>query len=134
MMKITKLLWKAGFKMKAILIDPKEKKISEVDSDFSDIKIIHEILQCETFCGAGVPGSDGTEIFYLDDEGMFNSTDYWNYSGYPQTLAGRGLIVGVGYGGYERSTSLTVEEVENKITFNIDFDPSTLKFEVIALD
>jgi len=119
--------------MKAILIDPKENKISEIEGDFSDIKIIHGVLQCETFCGAGVPNTSRPEIFYLDDEGMFNSKDYWNYAGYHQTLAGRGLIVGVGSGGYEQSTSLTVDEVKSKVTFDVEFDPSKLEFRIYAL-
>lgn len=108
--------------MKAILIDPIEKKITEVDHD-GDYKQIYRLIDCEIFTTVGIDSPDETSdprdnSIFIDDEGLLNDPRYFfQWSGYPQPLAGKGLILGCNEEGESCSTNWTVNRVRKKVTF-----------------
>lgn len=105
--------------MRAILIDPKNKSVSEVEYD-GNYKSIYKLIDCGTFTVIQI---DETESIIIDDEGLFKSLDsqepddFFLWEGYNQPLAGKGLILGVDREGESVATKLTVEEVKAKVSF-----------------
>ena len=100
--------------MKSILIDVFNKEIREVDysGDFQDI---YKLIECSCFTIATV---DDKNVLYVDDEGLLNNPKhFFKYEGYHQPLAGNCLILGDNGMGESADTTLTVQEVEDKVTF-----------------
>ena len=86
---------------KAILIDPFNKVIEEVEYEYggSYTQITEHIATPEAprpmFCTVNI---DDANTIYLDDEGLYRDTQaYFQWEGYHQPLQGRGLILGVDY-------------------------------------
>lgn len=99
--------------MKAILIDPAgETLVSEVEVG-RDYREIYKQLGCECFTTVGLGPRD---VMYVDDEGLLNGSFQriggFQLKGYPQPLAGRGLILGFRPDGESASTSFTAETAE----------------------
>ena len=103
--------------MKAILIDVKNQEITEVLHD-NTLESIYKHVDCRTF---DVVNIDGVNSIYIDDEGLFVEDQlYFEYSGgtHKVQLAGNGLILGLNHdSGDSISTTLTAEEVRNKVVF-----------------
>jgi hypothetical protein len=62
---------------------------------------------------------DRINCIYVDDEGLLNNPRYFfNYKGYDQPLAGRGLVLGVDREGDTIGTNLTIERLTPLISFS----------------
>lgn len=78
--------------MRAILIDPFTRSITEVEysGDYHDI---YKLIDCDTFTIA--PITHRGDGIFVDDEGLFKPDQaFFKHDGYPQPLAGCGLIMG----------------------------------------
>lgn len=76
--------------MRAILIDPFTQTIEEVDYS-GDYKDIYTLIQCELFSTVYCL----EDTLFVDDEGLYvKDQRYFKVAGYPQPLAGRGLLLG----------------------------------------
>jgi hypothetical protein len=76
--------------MRAILIDPFTQTIEEVDYS-GDYKDIYGLIQCELFSTVYCL----EDTLFVDDEGLYvKDQRYFKVAGYPQPLAGRGLLLG----------------------------------------
>lgn len=108
--------------MKGILIDPFTETISEIEHS-QDYKEIYRVLSHEAVkvdCFSVVSLSD-TESLFVDDEGLLKDPKYFfMYDGYPQPLAGKGLILGLDQEGDSISTQFTVEDIKKKVSFRND--------------
>ena len=108
--------------MKAILIDVENQTIKEVevtkDSKGSNLQSMYKHIQCD--CFTTVVYNENNDIF-VDDEGLLKLTPlskFFLYKGYPQPIAGNGLIVGINNdNGESTDTNLSVDEVAQKIVF-----------------
>lgn len=106
---------------KAILIDVNNKTVTEVtvtkDSEGSELKSMYELIGCEMVEVVNIGEND----IYVDEEGLLNllpSTNFFMWKGYPQPLAGNGLILGYDDNtGDSTDVTLTVEEVKNNVRF-----------------
>ena len=77
--------------MQAILIDPYTQTIEVVEYS-GDYKDISAMLGCDLFTTVYTEMAD---TIYVDDEGLYvEDQRYFNIKGYPQPLAGRGLVLG----------------------------------------
>ena len=99
--------------MRAILIDPFTRTVSDVDTDAS-LDEMYSILGVDLITvmrvGAG-------HAMILDDEGLLKdkaSQAYFTLLGMGQPLAGKGLILGDNYG-ENRAATLTLDEVKEKV-------------------
>ena len=98
--------------MKAILIDPLDQSVSEVDYN-GDYKALYNLLNCRTFDCVRI---DDTNDMYVDDEGLLkNPNRYFKYG--QQTLAGMGLILAHNDEGESVGTTLSSAEVFEKVEF-----------------
>lgn len=108
--------------MKAILIDPVNQTVSEVEHD--DSRTLESINgHIEADCFDVVTVNMKRDGIYVDDEGLFKEDLYiFNYFDpeemyEPAQLAGKGLILGCDDEGRAIAPSLTVEEVRRNVRF-----------------
>lgn len=100
--------------MLAILIDPFTETIEVVDysGDWQDISTL---LECSLFTTIDLSDSD---TLYVDDEGLYvEDQRFFNLEGYPQPLAGRGLVLGYTPDGDSTDSSLTVSQVQDMVSW-----------------
>ena len=99
--------------IKAILIDSKEQRVSEIEFDRDDYKNISRALGCEYFEVVTYINRK-QECLMVDEEGLIRGPveHFFFWRGYPQPLAGNGLIVGTDDEGETVAPQgITVEEV-----------------------
>lgn len=78
--------------MRAILIDPFKHSITEVEYS-GNYQDIYNLIDCDTFTIA--PITHRGDAIFVDDEGLFKPEQaFFKHDGYPQPLAGKGLILG----------------------------------------
>lgn len=96
-------------KLRAILIDPKQKLVSEVHIE-PGLDAIYEQIGVDIFDLARIGPKDW---IYVDDGGMYQKVQhYFVHANYPQPLINRALILGDG-----ESTTFTLEEATAMIAF-----------------
>ncbi len=99
--------------LKAILIDPLEMLVSEVFYG-GEMEEIYELIEAKPFTVAYF-GTDGDGIF-IDDEGLFRQGQrFFKFDGYPQPLAGKGLILGSDESGESIAPTISLDEVRTSI-------------------
>lgn len=100
--------------MKAILIDPFEETVKEIEYN-GDFKHIYELIGADCFDAVRISREDS---IFVDDNGLMNNpTHFFMHEGYPNPLAGKGLILGCDENGDSISPVTTVEEVRSKVKF-----------------
>ena len=100
--------------MKALLIDPFTETVQVVDYS-GDWEDIGGLLDCRYF---DVVRIDDSETLYVDDEGLYvENQRFFTWNGYPNPLAGRGLILGTNEDGESIDTDMEPEDVEKLVTF-----------------
>ena len=100
--------------MLAILIDPFTETIEMVDysGDWEDISAL---IGCSLFTTINLGDSD---TLCVDDEGLYvKNQRFFNLKGYPQPLAGRGLVLGYTLDGDSTDSSLTVSQVQDMVSW-----------------
>jgi hypothetical protein len=109
--------------MKAILIDPVAKTVTEVEND-GTLKDWYKLLDCDTVEVATYLNEQNDSI--LVDENGFAAisldSKFFSVKGGHQPFAGRGLVVGVDDNGETISPTITVEEVKALVSFQNYWD------------
>lgn len=101
--------------MKAILINPYDQTITQVDYS-GDFRDIYKLIEAECFDVANITHGDG---IFVDDEGLMNGpTHFFEHADYHSPLAGKGLILGCNSEGESVDCKTTVEEVKSKVKFS----------------
>lgn len=101
--------------MKAFLIDPTEKSITEVEHEDSS-EDIRKLIGASLFDVVTI--NEARDCIYIDDEGLFNCSDFFQFDGYPAPLAGKGLVLGTDHTGRSTTPRLeSVETLETKVRF-----------------
>lgn len=78
--------------MRAFLIDPAERTLTSIEFE-GDFRKIGELIGCDIITAARI--NDLGDVIYVDDEGLMKGqASFFLVEGYPQPLAGRGLLVG----------------------------------------
>jgi hypothetical protein len=101
--------------MKAILIDPFTRSITEVEYD-GDYTKIYSLIDCDTFTLAPI-NHRGDGIF-VDDEGLFKpGQEFFKHANYPQPLAGKGMILGCDEEGDSTEPTVSLEDTIKAVRF-----------------
>ena len=101
--------------MKSILIDPEKRAITEFEYDGS-MQGIYETI--DATCFDAVRLNNEGDVVYVDDEGLYNSRNYWAYGDYPHPIAGKGMVLGTDYEGESVAPrATTVESLELSVRF-----------------
>ena len=104
---------------RGILIDVTNKTITEVVVTENErglqLSSIYEHVGCEFFEVVNI----GDHDIYVDEEGLFKSDlKFFEWEGYPQPLAGNGLIMGFDSNtGKSINCELTIDYVKSKVKF-----------------
>lgn len=102
--------------MKAFLIDPFERAITEVEYS-GNYRDIYTLCQYDTF--DVVTFNKHLDGVFVDDEGLFKPDQaFFSIADYPQPLAGRGLVLGCDEEGASVAPTVTLEELEELVTFH----------------
>ena len=102
--------------MRAILINPQDKTITEVDYN-GDYHHIYRLIDATCFDCVRI---DARETIYIDDEGLINGKGnevgfFYVKGDRPVALAGKGLILSTDDEGKSVGTELTVDAVRAMI-------------------
>lgn len=100
--------------MRAILIDPFNKTVTAVETPGA-LQDIYNLIGCTTICAIQV---DRKHHMYLDDNGLIHEEKLpvFEWQGYPQPLAGRGLIFGTDRSN-EAAATMPLGVAETHVTF-----------------
>jgi len=102
--------------MKAILIDPAKRTVSEVDIKKGSLKDIYKTLECSTFeCPVSYPNGD---TMYCDEEAWLTYDEEdtgfmfpdWSYA-----FLGKALIIGCTKGGNDADCKSKISDFKNII-------------------
>ena len=100
--------------MQEIMIDPYTETIEVVDysGDWRDIKTL---LGCELFTTVYISDEDSS---YVDHEGLYvEDQKFFKLQGYPQPMAGRGLVIGTDEEGNSTDCVSTLEQIQDMVEF-----------------
>ena len=103
--------------MRALLINPFERTITEVDYS-GDFHQIYELIDAHTFDCVRIDDSGGS--IFVDDEGLINGKEqtYFAHVNYPQPLAGKGLVLGCDMNtGESVGTEYTVDDFKRDVVW-----------------
>ena len=102
--------------MKALLIDPTTRTVTEIHIDGS-LQSFYAALGCKYVAVAcDLPNGD---TIYVDDEGLFAPApvDYFQISHGYQPYAGKGLIVHTDQDGETRAVKSTLDDIKSDVVF-----------------
>ena len=100
--------------MKAILIDPTNKTIAEVEFD-GDFEQIYQLMDCQTFECIEI---DRSNTLYIDEEGRFkDNRKLFTYAPYRRPLIGKALILGHNSEGESTAATVKLQDVINVVNF-----------------
>lgn len=103
--------------MKAYLIDPDARSINEVDVDKSlGLEAYYRLLDCDMIEAAAF--NEHGDVAYVDEEGLLKTqTKFFQIAGYPQPLAGKGLVVGTDQEGETVEPKTTLGWLKSNVIF-----------------
>jgi hypothetical protein len=99
--------------MKAFLIDPAAKTVTEVEYS-GNWQDIYPLTDCDCFTTVDI---DGANTMFLDDEGLLKGhrDDFFVYGPECQPLAGKALVLGYDEEGETVASSLTIQEIVSQV-------------------
>lgn len=106
--------------MKAIHIDPTTKTVREIEipdpATGEHLSAIYAVLGCRAFDLVRLEGGDAV---FVDDEGLLKDDPgpFFGLWGYPNPLAGHGLVLGADDDGNSCAPTVTVAEIEDWIVW-----------------
>lgn len=104
--------------MRAILIDPVDRSIKEVELGDDYREIQRKLSYTDEYVTFTPLELNERNVMYLDDEGLLKAgLRVFQWKGYMSPLAGRGLILGQDSEGDSVSTTMTVESIKRKVFF-----------------
>jgi hypothetical protein len=117
--------------MKALLIDPFLEDIAFINI-FGNLNSLYKAIDCD--CITSVRLSD-SECMFLDDNGLYRKDQrFFIWEGYPQPLAGRGLILGFTEDGDNTDTALTLEQAREAVRWaDLEFSHTSSEESTVDL-
>lgn len=101
--------------MRAILIDPRAKIITEVECT-GEGKDIYRLIECDTFTTVRV---DERHHMFVDDNGLYVPNQCYFAWGTQEHLAGKGLVLGMTENGEEAPCTLRMSTVVMDVGFYV---------------
>jgi hypothetical protein len=102
---------------KAYLIDPVTRTVEEV-TYADNFTHIYSLIDCDTF--TCLTFNEHNDTVFVDDEGLFKPDQhFFKLKGYPDPLAGKGLVLGTDEEGESVSPTISLEEFRKLISFPV---------------
>ena len=112
--------------MKAILIDPVARSVTEVEYE-GGLDSLYRLLDCQRVDALHLNGNifeDGWNSVFIDDEALLDEENaprhYFEIEterGWSPPVGSKGLVVGGNHEGKDIATALTVEEIKTRVKF-----------------
>jgi hypothetical protein len=106
-----------------ILIDPWKRSVTQVLCQSGDAALydMYKFIGCDCIDRVVWPVPKSTNDIWVDDNGLLYEPmpATFHVRGYPQPLAGRGLVLGFTRSGRSVSTTLTVDLVKRSIQWEL---------------
>lgn len=105
--------------MKVLIIDPHQKTVTEVEHPDS-MAGIYKLLHCEMIEAAYPPLPGKGDLIYVDEEGLLGNLSeqaFFLMEGYPQPLAGYGMVLNTTRAGNDAAAKSSAEDVAKRITW-----------------
>ena len=113
--------------MRAIFINTEKRTVEEWEYD-GDWKTIAEKIGCRYFT---IVTNDPFYTLYVDDEGLLNEPSvFFKIRGYPQPLAGNGVILGI----EDAATGETLPLMDSVAASDIASDVKFIRYDNPAKD
>lgn len=111
--------------MRAILIDPENKRVTEVQipgGDETTGAAINKLIGSDLFCSGHY--FDNNDTIYCDDEGLLGEElpMMFRIGMEGQPIPGKGLVVGADEGGNSVDAKTSVGEITEKVRWMIPMD------------
>lgn len=105
--------------MKAIHINPKTQTIREIEIPNNGDELnpaIYAILECQLFDVVRLEDGDG---IFVDDEGLLKDEPgpFFTLWGYPNPIAGHGLVLGCDQDGNSCAPVVTAQELRDRVVW-----------------
>lgn len=120
--------------MKAYLIDPTKRSVDEIDYDGTHDSM-YKLLDVQLV--DAVVLNEFNDAVFVDDEGLCYAPEevmrrgFFHVHGYPQHLAGRGLVLGTNAEGESCSPVATIHAMRELVSFPIVLTPPQPHMELI---
>lgn len=105
--------------MKALLIDPENRTITEIEysGDFNGPKGAYELLNCDLVQLIYDKQFPKANNIVVDEEGLYKSPRYgWRLTGGAYDgLVGRGLTTAVNSSGNEKESTIKIEDLQRRV-------------------
>ena len=99
---------------KAFLIDPVAQAITEVEFN-GDYREIYKLIDASLFTTVAITEDDA---IFVDDEGLLQDGQrFFMVEGYPQPLAGHGLVLGCDDEGETVAPRISLSELKRRISW-----------------
>lgn len=108
--------------MRAILIDPTTKTVTEVDHA-NDYRDIYRLIEATDFNVVSI-NDPGNHCIYVDGESLLvdEPGPFFKWHGYHQPIAGKGLILATDEEGNSIAATLSLEDVQTRVLWpDIEF-------------
>lgn len=108
---------------KGVLIDPFACTVTEVELPGPDYKCIYPVLShismpVDCFTAAYPEGLRGRDAIFVDDNGLLKPCErFFVIRGYPQELAGKGLVLGADGAGNTISAETKIATIKDRVMF-----------------
>lgn len=98
--------------LRALLIDPVAQTVTETTCDPTKLENIYELIHADCFDIVTIQRRPRREMIFVDDMGQLkNSNHFFAVVGYPNLLAGYGLVMGCDEAGNTVATRLKPEDI-----------------------
>lgn len=104
--------------MRAFLIDPARRSVEELDFRGNYKQIQRLLSYTEEPVLFTIIEVDYGDTLFLDDEGLLKKDLHaFHWKGYPNPLAGKGLLLGTTGDGNSGPTRMTLEDVQSRVVW-----------------
>lgn len=100
--------------MRAYLIDPTARTVTEVEHDGS-LESVYRLTN--SACVAAARFNRLGDFVYVDEDASAQPSDFFTIPGLPEPLAGRGLVLGGGADGQDAEPAVSLAELREVVGF-----------------
>lgn len=104
--------------MKAILIDPTARTVTEIELDFGnggstrELDVVYKAMGCDLVDIVRLPHGN---MLIVDDEGLLKPNHVYRIQGYHEMLAGKTLLIGDNNNNFQQPPTVTLAEANEMV-------------------
>src|SRR5258708_10647972 len=105
-------------KIRAILIDSNTGLCTETEIEQGSLQDLYRVIGCKTIEVVRSRVLQGRDVIYVDEEGLLHDpTLFFKIDGFPQPIAGNGLVVGTDSQGDDIDVKTPLDVIKRSVQF-----------------